>query len=347
MDARPAIAGVLTLLLAAGAAATAAHGSEVVISGIPLRPGLILVTAGASERGDSEGIFHVDSVSRDGVAVTLSTGPNEFGVRRFVRRLDLEYAHRCMCSWSRGQRLVFPGTTAFGTSAAVLTDLHSLGSTLFVDMWQEADQAPSYRLRTKQVAGTLARVTDIAKLPLLVDDRVTQLPAVHAAGGFGDVHANFYWVDDPNDPLLIQGDVGGGGSRLVAVYLPAFDAGAQLEPSLKRNAAATLHAVYFALGGATLRPESNAALLAIASLLRKNPAWRLRLAVYTDNLGGWDANLVLARARAEALANFLTQRGGVSANRLHVVGAGAADPVGDNLTVAGRALNRRIVISRY
>jgi outer membrane protein OmpA-like peptidoglycan-associated protein len=347
MGARPAIAGVLALLLAAGAAATAAHGSEVGISSIPLRPGLILVTAEASERGDYEAIYHVNAVTRDGVGVTLSTGPSEFGVRRFVRRLDLEYAHRCMCSWSRGQRLVFAGTTAFGTSAAVLADLHSLGSTLFVDMWQAADQAPPYRLRTNQAAGTLARVADVVSLPLLVDGRVTQLPALHAAGGFGDVHANFYWLDDPNDPLLIQGDLGGGGSRLVAVYLPEFDATAQLQTSLKRNAAATLHNIYFALGGATLRPESNAALLAIAALLQKNPAWRLRLAAYTDNLGGWDANLVLARARAEALANFLTQRGGVSANRLHVVGAGAADPIGDNLTVAGRALNRRIVISRY
>ncbi len=41
----------------------------------------------------------------------------------------------------------------------------------------------------------------------------------------------------------------------------------------------------------------------------------------------------------------MLQRAGVVPARLEVIGRGDADPLGDNASVAGRALNRRVAIT--
>lgn len=160
---------------------------------IQLQAGLTLVEAGAGKTADYEALYHIDAVNSDGIDISLSAGPRQFTVHRFVRRVDLEYAHRCLCSWTSGQPRVFAGSTAIGTSASVIQDLRTRGSTLFVDMWQQPDLIPPYRLRTKQVAGTLLRVLgESATTQMIVNDRLVELPVMHAAGNFGDVKASFF-----------------------------------------------------------------------------------------------------------------------------------------------------------
>ena len=70
----------------------------------------------------------------------------------------------------------------------------------------------------------------------------------------------------------------------------------------------------------------------------------LRIEGHTDSTGNADANLKLSQARAEAVARELSVRG-VSDQRLVAAGYGAGQPVASNESVAGRAANRRIVIS--
>jgi len=59
--------------------------------------------------------------------------------------------------------------------------------------------------------------------------------------------------------------------------------------------------------------------------------------------GGEASNLALSQARALAVGRYLQKHGDERA-RISIIGRGAADPVGDNRTEAGRALNRRIEI---
>jgi len=59
--------------------------------------------------------------------------------------------------------------------------------------------------------------------------------------------------------------------------------------------------------------------------------------------GGEASNLALSRARAMAVGRYL-QEHGAGNGRISIIGRGAADPIGDNRTDAGRALNRRIEI---
>jgi outer membrane protein OmpA-like peptidoglycan-associated protein len=56
-----------------------------------------------------------------------------------------------------------------------------------------------------------------------------------------------------------------------------------------------------------------------------------------------EANQVLSKQRADAVALFLRQKG-VAAARITAVGYGQSQPIADNATEEGRAQNRRVEI---
>lgn len=64
---------------------------------------------------------------------------------------------------------------------------------------------------------------------------------------------------------------------------------------------------------------------------------------HTDASGNEAWNRQLSRARADAVANWLVERG-VDAGRIMVQGAGSSEPVASNATRYGRSQNRRIDI---
>ena len=65
---------------------------------------------------------------------------------------------------------------------------------------------------------------------------------------------------------------------------------------------------------------------------------------YTDSTGGNKINLPLSQDRAKSVADYLTYQG-VTPNRITYYGAGSSNPIADNKTKAGRALNRRVEIN--
>jgi len=62
---------------------------------------------------------------------------------------------------------------------------------------------------------------------------------------------------------------------------------------------------------------------------------------HSDNTGNESYNKVLSRARAQAVADYLLERG-AAATQLRVSGAGSEFPIADNATPQGRERNRRI-----
>ena len=66
---------------------------------------------------------------------------------------------------------------------------------------------------------------------------------------------------------------------------------------------------------------------------------------HTDSTGAEDYNQRLSVRRAQAAADYLASKG-IATDRLEVVGRGESEPVGDNKTAEGRALNRRVVARR-
>ncbi len=99
--------------------------------------------------------------------------------------------------------------------------------------------------------------------------------------------------------------------------------------------------VAFNSGSATLKTESYESLKAVAKLLADNPEVKLALSGYTDNTGNADNNLKLSRQRAAAVKTYLTEQG-IAEERITSEGYGIANPIADNDTAEGRAINRRV-----
>jgi OOP family OmpA-OmpF porin len=71
---------------------------------------------------------------------------------------------------------------------------------------------------------------------------------------------------------------------------------------------------------------------------------RIRLKGYTDSIGSEEQNLALSQNRAEAVKVLLVALG-FDAESITVSAKGEAEPSSDNATEAGRAENRRVILS--
>jgi outer membrane protein OmpA-like peptidoglycan-associated protein len=102
--------------------------------------------------------------------------------------------------------------------------------------------------------------------------------------------------------------------------------------------------IEFDVGRSSLRPESVPTLDAATKVFAQYPDVRLRISVHTDNQGQAADNRALSGRRANALRDYLIDRG-VAAGRVEARGAGQDEPVASNASEAGRAANRRVEFS--
>lgn len=94
-----------------------------------------------------------------------------------------------------------------------------------------------------------------------------------------------------------------------------------------------------------MKPKAEAALDVLSNALKRRPNLRVRVAGYTDSTGTEDYNIGLSQRRANAVVNGLAARG-IHRDRMEAVGFGETNPIADNMTAAGRALNRRVDVMR-
>jgi len=93
----------------------------------------------------------------------------------------------------------------------------------------------------------------------------------------------------------------------------------------------------------SLRDDSRELITQLGTTLHSVGIDHIKILGYTDNLGNDGYNAALSLRRANAVADILIgvgiPRGDLTAN-----GMGKQDPIGDNHTANGRALNRRVMI---
>jgi outer membrane protein OmpA-like peptidoglycan-associated protein len=101
--------------------------------------------------------------------------------------------------------------------------------------------------------------------------------------------------------------------------------------------------VLFQSDEATLVSGAQARLGEVADALLATKERSIIVEGHTDSQGSDEHNLDLSQRRADAVAQFLVQRG-YEASRIHAVGIGESRPTADNATAEGRANNRRVEI---
>lgn len=92
-----------------------------------------------------------------------------------------------------------------------------------------------------------------------------------------------------------------------------------------------------------ITPGNDGVIDALAGVMKKYPTYNVLIVGYTDNRGRRDELLALSQARATAVYSGLVSRG-VEAKRMVVSGNGADEPISDNRTTGGRALNNRVEV---
>lgn len=101
--------------------------------------------------------------------------------------------------------------------------------------------------------------------------------------------------------------------------------------------------ISFDSGSYQIKPSLRPILDRFAVTLNQNPVTTVRVIGHTDNRGSDAVNNPLSVNRADATRDYLVTRG-VALNRIAIDGRGSREPIADNSTAQGRAMNRRVEI---
>jgi outer membrane protein OmpA-like peptidoglycan-associated protein len=221
---------------------------------IPLRDGLILVSALSSPKGDRENVVTVSGSVAKGVHYTWDLArPDAAGkiaeqsFSRYVRAADLARAQRLNSVFRSDDRTDYPGYTAWSLSTSVYARVRESGEAPFAvttidkngafgsllegtaDATQTGENAAGFLagvLTSHRVfKGSLSRSTGEAELfPLLVNGQRVTVPALRLKGQFafrGERREQDFWVlDDGEHPLILKVLTGGDVFQMVRIDLP-------------------------------------------------------------------------------------------------------------------------------
>ncbi len=112
-----------------------------------------------------------------------------------------------------------------------------------------------------------------------------------------------------------------------------------LQP-LQKGTSMVLRNIQFETGKYDLLASSFIEIDKIVGVLSDNPQLRVQIIGHTDSIGKEKENLSLSFQRAKVVVAYLVSKG-IQADRLNAEGLGDKQPIGDNSTEQGRALNRR------
>jgi outer membrane protein OmpA-like peptidoglycan-associated protein len=108
---------------------------------------------------------------------------------------------------------------------------------------------------------------------------------------------------------------------------------------------ATLNNVFFDFDKAELKHQSKYELKRIINILNRLPNGEVLIEGHTDNLGNMNYNMELSKKRVQSVIEFLKKNG--LKQEIELIGQGMGDlqPIAENTSEKGRALNRRVEIS--
>ena len=307
--------------------------------------GAVLTTVWTNAYGpDADSWIRFSKVGPDSLDINYSSSRGTAAVRR-VRIADRMAARTIVLGYSAKMPLVIENTTSLGTSAAVLEDLRTTG---------QASAALVYNEGLATMDGNFKLAGSKLRMPVVIDSETINLPVIHATGAFraGNKKAvgDFYFLDNRNNPLLIEYSIKFSGEktprteRIVRVTAGASER-TKMEHALATLRSYDLYGIRFDFDKATIRRDTAPLLNDIAVTLKNNPVWTLNIVGHTDSIGKAGYNQKLSAQRAASVKAALVKRG-IDPSRLAAAGAGPGQPKADNTTLTGRALNRRVELTR-
>jgi outer membrane protein OmpA-like peptidoglycan-associated protein len=307
--------------------------------------GALLTTAWTNAFGpDAESWMRFANVTGHTIDIYYSDSRGTVAVRRLLVP-DRMTGRMLVLGYSAKLPLIIEGTTTLGTSAAVLEELRSTG---------QASSALMYNTAMATMQGQFTLAEKRVNLTVMVEGQLIQVPTVHAVGEFASGNnralGDFYFLDNKNNPLLMQYSVQFTGEKAPRTErIVQLTAGAsqrsRMEQALATLRTYDLYGIHFDFDKATIRRDSVPVLNDIAVTLKNNPLWTLKITGHTDSIGDPDYNLNLSAERGNSVRADLVNRG-IAANRLTIVGAGQSEPKASNKTLEGRAINRRVELTR-
>ena len=115
-----------------------------------------------------------------------------------------------------------------------------------------------------------------------------------------------------------------------------------ISKGLEASGRIALYGILFDSNKSEVKTESRPALDEIAKYLQANGNAKLEVVGHTDNVGSYDSNLDLSRARAAAVVRILVEQYNIGPQRLRPSGVGFLAPIASNAAEDGRAKNRRV-----
>lgn len=216
-------------------ASSCALASAVVIAqtapqaAIPLCPGLTIVTSVHQQYGDYESIKTIESVGAKEVrlkyssesmsADALTAGPPKLKqtvLHRTILTNDLALANAYQQVYLEKSAETIPGTTAIGTSRAILRALKAGGEVEMkisnayagLELSTDSNKRPNYY---DYLQPAKIRKAGTVRVQVLVNDKPVELPAIRAQGDSAGDKAEFDFLDDENNPLTLAFRLGIGG----------------------------------------------------------------------------------------------------------------------------------------
>lgn len=120
-----------------------------------------------------------------------------------------------------------------------------------------------------------------------------------------------------------------------------------LRNQMESEGRVAIYGIRFDTGSASIRPESEVVLATIVNYLQENPQRIFYVVGHTDDQGKFASNLMLSKARAEAVVTAVIAKLPAAAKQLQADGVGPLSPVATNTGTDGRQLNRRVeLVSR-
>ncbi len=358
-------------MIATTLCAFSANASPPAAPRIPHQAGLTVTTALTGQNGDYESRKRVLRREADAWLIAYSASVPEGKTRtriisseRFVYDVDLIKARNYRTAFEEGVQEDYPGTTALGVSSLVLKELHNTGKSRYALVGESHWVMPaiagqsSTKLPLSDLISGLGKNNNVAfkgelqkkargEFAVLINGQIYKMPVLNATGRFTasngqTMDAELTLLDDAANPLALQWRIGKSALRVVRLDFPIPKASTALTEQLRVNKRVVLPGLYFDFASAMLRPESTANLPAIIAAIRSAPAGVLKIEGHTDAIGVDSTNLALSKARAESVRLALIKLDASLSARLTSQGLGETKPQADNITLEGRARNRRV-----